>query len=80
MVLKRVGTGIAVAAAAAGIMFATGAATMGTASADPWKCESGNNCYWGPGGRGADWRGPGDWDRGAWDNKIPWGHLPEGWH
>ena len=85
MTVKRVIAGIAAAAAVSGSLIVGATVTAGTAGADPWKCESGNNCWFGPGGPGPGWGdwGGGDWGRGNipnWQNAFPWGHLPEGWH
>jgi hypothetical protein len=81
MSVKRVAAGIAAAAAISGSVLAGATITAGSAGADPWKCESGNNCWWAPGVPGPGWGDVPGWGNiPNWQNAFPWGHLPEGWH
>jgi hypothetical protein len=79
MSAKRLVAGFAAAAAISGALLTGATVTAGSAGADPWKCESGNNC-WGIPGVPRWGHVPGWGNVPNWQNAVPWGHLPEGWH
>jgi hypothetical protein len=79
-VMNRMTVAVVSGAVTLSAVFLGATITASTAGADPWKCESGNNCFWNP-GHGPDWGDiPGWGNIPNWQNALPWGHLPEGWH